>query len=132
MAASAPGFTEIPCQNCGKAETFYFCSHYQNLVELNPPGKNPDSFQDRTPSSAILLNMQLISNITNLPGNIAFLWRFCFMYICSLTTSASCCYYPPEYQLFCAHAICAHIKREGICFSGRKKCTLCFQSEPGL
>lgn len=50
-------------------------------MELNPPRKSPDSLQDHAPSSPILLNIQLVSNITGLPGNIAFLWRFCFMYI---------------------------------------------------
>lgn len=111
-----------PCQKCRKAETFYFCSHYQNLVELNPPQKSPDSFQGHTPSSAILLKVQLIDKRHHKPP-----WecclserRFCFMDTRCLTPPASRPSCAVEYQVFCARAICARVNREGICFSGRK------------
>lgn len=118
MAAGAPGFTDIPCQKYGKAETFYFCSHYQNLVELNPPVKNPNIFQDHTSGSAILLNMQLISNITNLPGNIAFLWLYVHLQsynICILLLLSS---WVPV--VLCSCHLCSHKKRRNLFFREKK------------
>lgn len=38
VAAHEPGFTGSPRKKHAKAETFYFCSRYRNLVELKPSG----------------------------------------------------------------------------------------------
>lgn len=95
-------------KNLQKAEILYFCLQYQNLA-LNPSGKSPDSFQERSPSTAVLLNTADKPQ-QKLP------WQYCFsveilsMYICYLTTPAPCATLLPFVLRW----------KEGICFPGRK------------
>jgi len=132
MAASALSFTGSPCQKSGKAETFYFCLHYQNLVEMILSQKSPDSFQGHTPSSAILLNIQLTDTSQASLVLLLFyvdspLWMFPILQHLHLAVtvllSISCSLLMP--------IVCRDKKRGNLLFR-EKRCTLCLPPQTGL